>query len=199
MCYSLGIETQTDGCTQLYIFPLQHSILWYHETTADLFPEPKKQMKAFFLLLLHFFLESILFISWHKSLHCGALSTMNLSFLSRAWAFQPCEKGPHCGGPKTPEFLAASKRDLWGKRRICRPDFHPRHFSLAGHGFCCLLRGVNHCAITSLREQGQNKREDFAFLSPSCCLRSVSAEQTAQLYVLLMYFCLGCSDFLCIP
>lgn len=165
------------------------SLPWAKETDEGFFPSSSSS----------FFLESILFISWHKSLHCGALSTMNLSFLSRAWAFQPCEKGPHCGGPKTPEFLAASKRDLWGKRRICRPDFHPRHFSLAGHGFCCLLRGVNHCAITSLREQGQNKREDFAFLSPSCCLRSVSAEQTAQLYVLLMYFCLGCSDFLCIP
>lgn len=142
VCYALGIETQTHRCTQLYIFPLQHSILWYHETTADLFPEPKKHMKGFFLLLrflfFFFLLESILLISWYKSLHCGTLSNMNLSFLSRGRAFQPCEKEPHCGGPETPEFLAAGKRDLWGKERLCRPDLKPRHFSQAGRGlYCC--------------------------------------------------------------
>lgn len=50
-----------------------------------------------------------------------------------------------------------------------------------------LLRGVNHCcATTSLREQGQNRKEDFAFLSHFCCLHSTSAEQTAELYVLLL-------------
>lgn len=122
-----------------------------------------------------FFLENILLISWHKLLHCGTLLNMNLSFLSSGRAFQPCQKGLHCGGPETPEFLAASKRDSRGKRKIWRPDFKPRHFLLAGSGLCLLLRRAGHCCATSaLGERRQHKRENFAFLPPFCCLHSVT-------------------------
>lgn len=143
-------------------------------------------MKAFFPSFFFIFLESILFISWYKSLHCGALSNMNLSFLSRGRAFQPCEKGPHCGGPKTPEFLPASKRDLWGKKRICRPDFQPGVSHWLDLPSAAAKRGKPLLCNHILKTQGQNKREDFAFLSPFFCLYSMFAEQTAQLYYYIL-------------
>lgn len=34
--YASGTQIQTHGCIQLYIFLLQHSILWNHKSTADL-------------------------------------------------------------------------------------------------------------------------------------------------------------------
>lgn len=123
-------------------------------------------------LFSFFFLENILLISWYKSLHCGTLSNMNLSFLSRGRAFQPCQKGPHCGGPETPEFLAVSKRDLRGKKKIWQPDFKPRHFLLAGNGLCLQLRRVSHCCATS--EWRQHKGKNFAFLPLFKCLHGVA-------------------------
>lgn len=150
-----GTQTQTHRGIQLYIFLLQHAS--NHKSTADLFPKPNKQMKPFFF----FKSENILFISWYKSLHCGTLLNMNLSFLNRGRAFQPCQKGTHCGSPEISKFLAGGKRELGSKKENCRPGFENECFLLAGSSLCLLLfRRVSQCcAISSLRERRHYKRE----------------------------------------
>lgn len=148
----------TNSSTQLYIFLLQHAS--NHKSTADLFPKPNKQMKPFFS-----YSENILFISWYKKLHCGTLSNMNLSFLNRGRAFQPCQKGTHCGSPEISKFLAGGKWELGGKKENCRPSFENECFLLAGSSLCLLLRRVSQCcAISSLRDRRHYKRE----FCPSC-------------------------------
>lgn len=124
-------------------------------------------------LFFFFKSENILFISWYKSLHCGTLLNMNLSFLNRGRAFQPCQKGTHCGSPEISKFLARGKWEWGGKKENCRPGFENECFLLAGSSLCLLLlRRVSQCFAINSRED--TTKESFAFLPLSCCLHSVA-------------------------
>lgn len=118
ICYASETETQTHGCIQLYIFPLQHSILWNHKSTADLFPEPNKQMKAVFLLLLFLFFFQKIFCSFPDINRC--IVEPSWTWICPFWAevelSSPVRKGPIVAVLRLQNSLPRAK-GTWGARR----------------------------------------------------------------------------------